>query len=140
MSSEPRRTRARLGLAMLALSVLACADLERGPAPPVPEAGPDVAAGDGGGISFATVRPLLDDGCRSCHAAGQQAGDTGLLLNGDAVAEYTAVRPFVDPGAPAGSRLLAKASGQGHGGGTIYRAGSPEYAALLAWIESGAGP
>ena len=91
-------------------------------------------------MSFAAVRPLLDDGCRHCHSAGQQAGDTGFLLNGDAAAEYAAVRSFVDPAAPAGSRLLAKASGQGHGGGTIYRAGSPEYAALLAWVESGAGP
>jgi len=136
MSSELRRAL----LAMLALPVLACADLQRGPAPAVPEAGPDVTASDDGGIAFATVRPLLDDGCRHCHAAGQQAGDSGFLLNGDTAAEYLAVRAFVDVGAPTGSRLLAKASGQGHGGGTIYRVGSPEYAALLAWIENGAGP
>jgi hypothetical protein len=139
MSSDLRRT-LRLALAVLALPAVACADLERGPAPPVPEAGPDVTPGDGGAISFETVRPLLDDGCRHCHAAGQQAGDTSFLLTGDAAAEYTATRQLVDPTAPGASRLLAKASGQGHGGGTIYRAGSAEYAALLAWIQSGAGP
>jgi hypothetical protein len=136
MSSE----RVARGL-LLALALAAgCADLERGPRPPVPDAGPDVAAAEGGGLSFASVRPLLDDGCRHCHSAGGMAGNTTYLLTGDAAAEYAAVRALVDPGAPAGSRLLAKASGQGHGGGTIYRVGSPEYAALLAWIQSGAGP
>jgi hypothetical protein len=68
------------------------------------------------------------------------AGDTKFLLTGDAMAEYAAVRALVDPAAPAASRLLAKGSGQGHGGGVIYGPKSPEYAALLAWIAAGAAP
>lgn len=127
-------------LVTMALLASACADLERGPAPPVPDAGPDATAGDGGAIGFATVRPLLDEGCRRCHAPGQMAGMTSLLLTGDPMAEYTAVRALVDPSAPTQSRLLAKASGQGHQGGAVYRVGSTEYASLLAWIQSGASP
>src|SRR3954469_20958649 len=131
MSSEPWR--------LLALVVLVgCADLERGPAPPPPDAGPD--AGDAGGVSFASVRPLLEDGCRPCHAAGQTAGNTAFLRGGDAAAERAAVRPFLDTTTPARSRLLAKASGQGHAGGAVYRPASAQYAALLAWISGGANP
>jgi len=126
---------------VLLLGVLAgCADLERGPAPPpVDAADTDGGAEDGRAVAFASVRPLLD-ACRRCHAPGQEAGDTGLVLTGDVTAEYVAVRRFVEPGAPASSRLLAKASGQSHRGGTIYRSTSPEYAALLAWIQGGAAP
>jgi hypothetical protein len=135
MSSE------RLTILALALATaVGCADLERGPAPVPPDAGPDTASADGGGLAFASVRPLLDDGCRGCHSAGQMAGNTGFLLTGEAAAEYTAVRAFLDPSMPGRSRLLAKASGQGHGGGAIYRAASAEYAALLAWISGGANP
>jgi mono/diheme cytochrome c family protein len=125
---------------LILLLALACADLERGPAAAAPDAGPDVGASDGGGVPFATVRSLLVDGCGRCHSAGAMAGDTKLLLGMDASADYTAVRAFVNVASPASSRLLAKASGQGHGGGAIYRGGSPEYAALLAWIQSGAAP
>jgi hypothetical protein len=134
MSSE----RLRLVLALAAAA--GCADLQRGPAAPVPDAGPDTGARDGGGVSFATVRPLLDDGCRRCHSPGQMAGNTGFLLTGDGAAEYLSARGFLDLSVPASSRLLAKATGQGHGGGTIYRPGSAEYAALLAWISDGANP
>jgi mono/diheme cytochrome c family protein len=124
-------------LALLVLS--ACADLERGPAPPLPEAGAEAgAATDGGATSFATVRPLLEQGCQRCHAPGQMAGNTSLLFTGDAAAEYAAVHALIDLTSPARSRLLVKATGQGHGGGAIFRAGSPEYAAVLAWIQSGA--
>jgi hypothetical protein len=139
MSSE--NALCRLALALLLAAAGGCADLDRGPAPPVPDACPDTGGtSDGGGPPFARVKPLVDDGCRRCHAPGQMAGDTGLLLTGDAAAEYTAVSRFVDVATPTHSRLLAKASGQGHGGGTIYRTPSPEYAALLAWIAGGANP
>jgi hypothetical protein len=134
MSSE------RCLVAVLLALLAGCADLERGPAPLPPDAGPDALAGDGGGVTFASVRPLLDEGCRRCHAAGQMAGNTAFLLDGDPAAEYRAVRAFLDTATPARSRLLAKASGQGHGGGAIYRPASAEYAALLAWITSGANP
>jgi hypothetical protein len=125
---------------VLILLAMGCADVERGSRPPVPEAGPEAGANDGGAVSFATVRPLLVDGCQRCHAPGQQAGNTALLFTGDAMAELASVRGFVDTASPARSRLLAKTSGQGHGGGAIYRPGSAEYAALLAWIEGGAAP
>jgi hypothetical protein len=129
------------------LAMAGCADVERGPRPSQPDAAPDVAAGDGGGmageaggISFTSVRPLIDEGCRRCHSAGGMAATSSFLLTGETMADYTAVRPLVDLAAPAGSRLLTKASGQGHGGGVIYKPGSSEYAALLTWIETGAAP
>ena len=136
MSSE----RGARTLLWVALVVAGCADLERGPRPPVPDAGPDVAASETGGVPFATVKPLLDDGCRHCHMPGGMAQNTSFQLTGDDMAEYMAARAIVDPSAPTQSRMLAKASGQGHGGGTIYRPGSPEYTALLTWISAGANP
>jgi hypothetical protein len=136
---------------LLLAFLVGCADLERGPRPPGPDATPDVLAADGGasrdaiaaadaGLSFASVRPLIDDQCARCHVAGGMAGNTTFLLTGDATEEYMAVRALVDVTAPAQSRLLAKASGMSHQGGVIYRTSSPEYAALLAWIQAGAAP
>ena len=99
------------------------------------------ATPDGAALSFATdVYPLLVPTCQSCHATGQQAGDTQLLFTGDAPADYPTVIMFVDTSAPAGSRLLSKLSGNGHQGGTVYAAGSPEYQTILHWIEQGALP
>jgi hypothetical protein len=129
---------------VLLLALMGCADLERGPRAPEPDAGPDVAPAEVGGgdagVSFASVFPLIDGACKRCHAPGGMAADSKFLLSGQAATDYTAVRALVDPAAPAGSRLLAKASGQGHSGGVIYRMSSMEYAALLAWIASGAAP
>jgi len=138
MTSE----RSRLSAAALAGLLLAagCADLERGAAPPLPDAAPDVGPSDGGGAGFATVRPLLESRCAPCHSPGQQAGQTAFLLGGDEAADYAAARAQVDPSNPGGSRLVLKAAGQGHGGGIVLPAGSPEQAILLAWIASGAGP
>jgi hypothetical protein len=128
----------------LALLLAGCADLERGPRPLEPDAGPDAAPAEVGGgdagLAFASVFPLIDGACKRCHMPGGMAADTKFLLTGQAMTDYAAVRALVDPAAPAGSRLLAKASGQGHGGGVVYRTSSTEYAALLAWIESGAAP
>lgn len=123
-----------------------CADFSRGPdSPPAVDAGSDDAAKDGGedgaAASFAsTVHPLLISACQGCHAAGAQAGDTQLLLTGDTAADYATVSRFVNASSPAGSRLLSKASGNGHGGGTVLAAGSPEYQAVLDWIQQGALP
>jgi hypothetical protein len=121
----------------------ACADLERGPAAPVdevPDGGADDAT-DGGALSFATpVHGLLLTACQPCHAAGAQAGDTALLLTGDVAADDAVVAPFVDAAAPASSRLLAKMSGQGHGGGIVYASDSVAYQTILKWIQQGARP
>ena|SRR5436190_3488918 len=128
------------------LALAGCADLERGPRPPAPDAAPDVAppeAGSGAadsGIAFASVWPLIDGGCKRCHMPGGMAASSSFLLTGQADTDYPLVHALVEPSAPAGSRLLAKATGQGHGGGVIYAMSSNEYAALLAWIQSGAAP
>jgi hypothetical protein len=127
---------------LLVLLPLGCADLERGPAAVEPEAGVAADAGttDGAALSFeASVRPLLQ-ACARCHAPGQQADDTQLILGGTAAADYAAVSRFVDTSAPSGSRLLTKMRGQGHEGGTIYAAGTPEYQTVLQWIQQGARP
>jgi hypothetical protein len=132
-------------LLVAALLGMGCADVDRGPRTPVPDAAPDVAPAEAGGatdsgISFATVWPLIDGGCRRCHMTGGMAASSALLLTGQAATDYPLVRALVDTAAPAGSRLLAKTAGQGHGGGVIYGAGTTEFAALLAWIQGGAAP
>jgi hypothetical protein len=126
-------------------ALIGCADLSRGDGPP--DAGTlmgdadDAGAMDGPPVSFATVvRPLLLAGCQRCHAPGQPAGDTQLRFSADATTDYATVLPFVDTGAPASSRLLAKMSGHGHGGGVIYAEDTPEYATVLRWIERGVLP
>jgi hypothetical protein len=78
--------------------------------------------------------------CSRCHADGQEAGDTQLVLAGAPEADYAEVLRFVDTSSPAGSRLLSKMSGSGHQGGAVYAAGSPEYLTVLHWIEQGAQP
>jgi hypothetical protein len=147
MTSERRPGGALLALLALApLGAAACADFSRGPAEPLPEAGPPAVgeggAGDGGGaVSFAAdVYPLLDDKCARCHVAGGQASGSALVLTGSAAADYDEVKRLVDTGAPASSRLLSKASGNGHEGGVVYAAGSPEYETILLWIQQGAAP
>src|SRR4051794_34122977 len=129
-----------------ALALASCADFSRGEpaatdAGARPDAGGEAATSDGAAVSFATdVYPLLVPTCQSCHAAGQQAGDTQLLFTGAAPADYPTVIMFVDTSGPAGSRMLSKLSGNGHQGGTVYAAGSPEYQTILHWIEQGALP
>lgn len=128
-----------------ALALAGCADFSRGAATaPATDGGTPSDAGDaegGGGTSFARdVEPLLVPTCEACHAAGQEAGDTRLLLTGNAAADYPTVTAFVDTSSPAGSRLLSKMSGNGHQGGPVYVAGSPEYLTVLRWIEQGAAP
>jgi len=129
-----------------ALALASCADFSRGEPSPAPDAGArpdggDAAAPDGAALSFgADVYPLLVPACQSCHATGEQAGDTQLLFTGSAPDDYPTVVTFVDTSAPAGSRLLSKLSGSGHQGGTVYAAGSPEYQTILHWIEQGALP
>jgi hypothetical protein len=137
------RSLAGVGAGVLALALAGCADFERGPAAPVPDASVgdgDAGAADGDAVSFAaTVRPLLEP-CVRCHAAGQQAGDTSLLFTGLAAADYAAVVSFTDTATPTASRLLAKMRGQGHEGGAIYAADAPEYVTVLHWIQQGARP
>jgi hypothetical protein len=109
------------------------------------EMGATGGAADGGGdrkgtLSFATdVYPLLSV-CLTCHVPGGMASNTSLILSGSATADYAIVMQFVDTTAPGSSRLLSKLSGNGHGGGTIYASGTPEYETILSWIQQGAPP
>ena len=103
--------------------------------PPASDRANDAAA------SFASsVHGLLIAVCQRCHAQGQEAGDTQFLLTGDGAADYASVSRFISVSAPGSSRLLAKMSGTGHGGGTLYAVDSPEYRAVLRWIQEGAPP
>ena len=129
--------------------VAGCADVSRGTEAVRLDAGADLtseggADGDLGDVpaaSFATtVHPLLLAKCQRCHATGAQAGDTQLLFTGAAATDYVTVSRLVDTSAPAGSRLLSKASGNGHGGGTVLAVGSPEYQTVLLWIQQGVRP
>jgi hypothetical protein len=149
MSSRTAREWTAFGawLGAAAIALAGCADFSRGaPSPSPADAGTSVEAGDASGeggaaLSFAKdVYPLLVPTCQMCHAQGQMAGDTQLLFIGNAQADYAAVAMFVDTAAPSGSRLLAKMSGNGHQGGTVYAAGSPEYLTVLHWIQQGAPP
>lgn len=100
----------------------------------------DAAATDGGALSFAAdITPLLKI-CTNCHVPGGAASSSALLFTGNAATDHTTVLKFVQTSAPASSRLLVKASGSGHGGGTIYAMGTPQYATILAWIQQGAPP
>jgi hypothetical protein len=134
-----------LGLAVLLAGAGACADFSRGPASSSVDAAGQ-ASTDGGAegpaLSFASeVHAPLVAGCQRCHASGQEAGDTSFLLTGDTAADYSVVTRFVEPSAPAQSRLLAKMAGtNNHGGGTIYGPTTPEYQTILRWIQEGARP
>jgi hypothetical protein len=133
-------------LAVLAL--WGCADLERGARPLPAEVGPadsDASTPEAGveavGPSFARdVHRLLLDGCARCHSRNGAASRTTFLLVDDAAQDRQQALAFVNAANPAGSRLLAKASGAGHGGGAIYAAGTPEYQTVLTWIMQGSAP
>jgi hypothetical protein len=128
---------------LLALTLVlgaGCADFSRGEPTPHLDAAPEAADGDGGALpTFAgSIHTLLLMNCGGCHEAGKQAGGSSYILNGDPTADGLAVRALVDTSNPAASRLLSKAAGTGHSGGTIFATDSPEYAMLLAWIQGGA--
>ncbi len=97
-------------------------------------------SGPGGGQSRALsfdgeIHDLLLVECASCHGGG--AG--GFTLSGDENADYAATLERIDPVDPEASLLLLKATGQGHGGGTIWSgAGDESYALVLEWIQEGA--
>jgi hypothetical protein len=146
MSSDRRPPLGRWALTpVFVVAALGCADFSRGPTQM--STGGTGGTADGGGtgdgqgaLSFATdVYPLLTI-CMNCHVPGGAAADTSLLLSGSAATDYPTVLQFVDTSAPAGSRILSKVSGNGHGGGTIYAADSPEYDTILQWIQQGAPP
>jgi hypothetical protein len=87
------------------------------------------------------IHPLLDAGCERCHGPGNSAGDTNYsVISTDIGASYMSALGFVDLDSPGDSRLLSKAAGSGHGGGTIFAEDGDEYDLILQWIEQGALP
>lgn len=96
-----------------------------------PDADPEPPAAT---VSFAeAVQPILQR-CVGCHAGG--AG--GWTYDGGPQA-YAQTVARIDPDDAAGSSLLRKGSNQSsHGGGALFTEDSEEYAAVLAWIASGA--
>jgi hypothetical protein len=141
MSSERRLLRLLL---TATLAAAGCADLSRGPEPALADGGAADAQGpatDGAAPSYAVaVHPLMTGTCMRCHVQGGQAGDTPLLLTGDAATDYAVTVPYVDTAAPASSRLLSLMSGHGHGGGVVFAETTPEYGVFLRWIQGGALP
>ncbi len=126
---------------LLGFWVIACADFKRGPYWDVAGAGDTAGDADEPLGYAADIHPLLDSGCRRCHAPGQSAADTGFLIHSDDVMlSYASALEQVDLDDPGASRLLTKAAGSGHGGGAIFDERSDEYGLLLAWIERGAAP
>jgi cytochrome c553 len=134
---------ARALITAFVLFAAACADFERGASiMAAPDAGAGETATEAGSMaSYATdVHALLVSGCRRCHAPDGSAGHTTLVMSGQAETDYPRALMFVKPGDPAGSRLLNKTAGSGHGGGAIYSAGSPEHQKISQWIKEGALP
>ena len=139
-------------IAGLCAALAGCADFSRGDATAVSDGAspsaadgsdsvPDGGATDGVGSFFAqSVEPLLLSACQRCHSDGGEAADSQFLLKGDDTADFLAAARLVDASAPSSSRLLSKMSGNGHGGGTVFAAGSPEYQTVLRWIQQGALP
>src|SRR5580765_5344202 len=121
----------RIAFGLLAALGAGCADFSRGPALAVADGGAGeggAASPDGAALSFAAdVEGILVGGCQRCHSPGGEASDTNLLLTGDPTADLATVSAFVDVNTPASSRLLAKMSGSGHGGGTVFATSTPEY-------------
>jgi hypothetical protein len=134
---------------LLVLTMVGCADLERGHPLTVDaaaETGGPATEGGAGDSAVATasfardVHPLLVDLCGRCHSASGQASNTALVLGNDPGRDLAPVRRLVNGDNPTGSRLLAKGAGSGHGGGAIVAPGTTEYRIILDWITQGSAP
>jgi len=125
------RSRGR-SAAMFACAALACGcgGFERGEASP--DAGCEAAID---AMFAAEVHPILLDRCSACHGASSA---TAFALSGDAASDRDVALAFADLAAPERSPLLAKARGDGHGGGEALSASSPDYATVLAWLRGDA--
>jgi hypothetical protein len=147
MDSEKKRNPgffvALAGLILLGLP-LSCADFSRGePGPNGGDAGLENGAGPNGqsALSFATdIHPLVLRDCLACHGNGGEAENSGLVFVQDPDADYATTLRFVDESEPEKSRLLIKATGQGHSPGATWSKSGPEYERVLRWINEGALP
>jgi hypothetical protein len=76
--------------------------------------------------------PVIKGKCGSCHAPGGLAGATRLVV---AVADVDASYVRAEALARDGRLLVAKATGQGHGGGAVVEASSAEGLALARFAD-----
>ena len=145
MTSEPRvgagRVTAAAGVALVFAA--GCADFSRGERFEASLGAADDdggVVGEAGALSFTTdIEPILQSRCSGCHSGGGAAANSGFQLTGDPALDYATVSGLVDTSSPTDSTLLIKVTGRdGHGGGAVLAADSPEYAALLQWVEEGA--
>ncbi len=125
------RSRLLFALTAAVLASVGCADFHRGPAPR-----------DGGtadseieDLAFEKlVYPILELDCGYCHSAGGAASNTSFVLTGNAGSDRAMVVALVTPGNPGDSRLLMKATGDGHTGGQRFATDSLEYQTIANWI------
>lgn len=84
---------------------------------------------------FATdVMPVFNANCKNCH------GNSGKFTVTTASGTYSNLmsNSFINTANPSNSVILLRASGTGHGGGTILPTGSTGYNTIKAWISEGA--
>lgn len=85
---------------------------------------------------FGTL-PVGNQRCIDCHAAGQDA--PGFPFTGSVAAVYGVAKGLVSTSNAVNSPLYRRPLGlDGHPGGKLFDATSPEALAILSWIENGA--
>lgn len=90
------------------------------------------------GPTFATLRPMLDRECQSCHSPDGKAKKSKWVLTGGPE-DYDNTLRFVKKDAPEQSSLLRKGTGATlHGGKKTIAADSAEAGQILEWIRAGA--
>ena len=123
-------------LASLLVLLCGCGGFTRGKPSPM-EAGVCMAGPESGRFAV-EVYPILEGKCMACHVASGVASSTEYVLSGELEADHEVVRALVDVDSPADSKLLSKASGNSHGGGSVLSSSGSEYKTILDWIADGA--
>lgn len=127
--------------ALLALALPGCPTVDLGDTPP------DISAcnpPEGFPYFVATIEPMyykLADTTTGCARSGSCHDQAhGLALSrtvGDDMINYKVTLGYLNCGQPKASDLLTKpiAGQNGHGGGDLFSAGSPEEKAFLGWFD-----
>ena len=82
---------------------------------------------------------MVQDTCSSCHAAGGEASDTGLVFEpvteaGHLATNFDAVATFLATVPNGAALMLSKARGEDHGGGAPLAPGTDGYAAMERFV------
>lgn len=88
-----------------------------------------------------TVDPILSAACADCHQVPNGAASYDIYFlplygSQQMRVNYGEAAKHANIGNPAGSRLLQKAIGNGHGGGQIFPANDQRYLDILNWIQN----